>query len=203
MMADVGAYIGGHGGHCWKDYGTLRLMKEELGIRSMVDVGCGIGSQVRLAQSMGMDAVGIDGDPDVRPDHVVDFTRGTLEPSRDFDLGWSVEFLEHVPERFSENYMKVFERCSYVVCTASHMQSLYGWHYNIKPMDWYIGLFREWGFDYWPAMRALCLGHSTMKPYATNSPNGLTFLQDTGMVFRRHDAWNPYPVQVETEWTEV
>ena len=54
--------IGSHGGKTWVDEGALDYLIEKYGIKSMVDVGCGPGDMVELAQGRGLEAYGIDGD---------------------------------------------------------------------------------------------------------------------------------------------
>ena len=73
----------------------------------MLDVGCGPGGMIELAESVGISSWGIDGDPYVKrqtPVIIHDYTLGPVDASRlprkQFDLAWSVEFLEHVEEKF-------------------------------------------------------------------------------------------------------
>ncbi|NBR26336.1 MAG: hypothetical protein EBU08_21645, partial [Micrococcales bacterium] len=83
---------------------------------------------VELARLRDIEAYGIDGDftieypKELRP-HITthDFTTGpciTL-PRQEFDLAWSVEFLEHVEEKYQENYMDAFTKCIYAIVTAA------------------------------------------------------------------------------------
>lgn len=187
-------HLGGHGDTSWTDEGTLKFVRDYLRIRSMIDIGSGPPAQALLARGLGIDAVSVDGDASVRPDHVVDFTKGTLETDREFDLAWSVEFLEHVPERFADNYMALFRKCRYVICTASFLASPQ--HYHLRHVGYWITLFEDHGFDYSPFLRNLILRHSTMKPYDIS----VTFLQSTGMTFIRKDVDSPVPVQREEPW---
>lgn len=84
----------------------MAFLISEYRIKSFLDIGCGPGGMVALASMRGLEAVGIDGDWQVpkEPDTNIiihDFTNGpcyTVKP--EFDLGWSVEFLEHVDEKY-------------------------------------------------------------------------------------------------------
>lgn len=56
-------HLGGHFGNVNKDPSTLRFLAERYGIRTMIDVGCGPGGMLDEAEALGIDAVGVDGDP--------------------------------------------------------------------------------------------------------------------------------------------
>ena len=59
---ELEAHLGGHQGKTHTDEGTLRWAISKLGIKSMLDIGCGPGGMVELANKMGVDAHGLDGD---------------------------------------------------------------------------------------------------------------------------------------------
>ena len=59
---ELEAHLGGHGGLTHTDEGTLRWAIDKLNITSMLDVGCGPGGMVELANQFGVNARGIDGD---------------------------------------------------------------------------------------------------------------------------------------------
>ena len=197
-MIPIPNHLGGSNNICWVDRGSLKFLKNCLNIKTMIDIGCGLGYQVKIAKELGINAWGIDGDPNVNPDILIDYTKKSYRPSYDIDLAWSVEFLEHVPERFINNYMETFERCRYIVCTASYFSSKR--HYNVQDIDYWIRLFRENGFVYSSYLKGSVLRNSTMKPYDTGSLNSLTFLQCSGMAFYRNDIPNPFPKQISKEW---
>ena len=167
-------HLGGHMNKVHTDRGTLEFLKKEYGIQTMVDVGCGPGDMVEIANNKGIRAVGVDGDFTLdfgnTPVILHDFTTGPVPlwqiPSspieRDpmqtvpwyhgavFDLGWSVEFLEHVEERYLPNFMDVFWRCKYVVCTAAPpIENDHGHHHvNCQPIEYWIEKFDSYGFDF-------------------------------------------------------
>ena len=55
-------HLGGHNGVTHLDEGALRWAISTLKIESMLDVGCGPGGMVELAEWYGLDSHGIDGD---------------------------------------------------------------------------------------------------------------------------------------------
>ena len=66
--------IGNHNNRTWYDRGALRFMRNNFGVDTMVDIGCGTKNQVKTALAMGYsEAIGIDGDEKVEPDIVSDF----------------------------------------------------------------------------------------------------------------------------------
>ena len=59
---ELEAHLGGHGGKTHTDEGTLRWAINALGIQSMLDIGCGTGGMVELANNLGVHDHGLDGD---------------------------------------------------------------------------------------------------------------------------------------------
>ena len=93
-------HLGGHLNKTHTDRGAFLYIKNEFNIESMLDVGCGTGGMLEIAELRGVEAIGIDGDYtlDFGDLNVIvhDFTIGPAPLDREFDLCWSVEFLEHV-----------------------------------------------------------------------------------------------------------
>jgi len=176
-MSDIKGVLGGHCNKTWDDHGALKFMVENYGVKSMIDVGCGPGGQVKNGKKLGIISVGVDGDKDVNPDVLVDFRKEPYIPEQSFDLGWSVEFLEHVHEDYMDNYMSIFKKCKYVICTASQVVSKA--HVNCKPLDWWKEKFSDAGFWHSDEMLKEVLKHSTMKKKKGHK----TWLEQTGMVY--------------------
>jgi hypothetical protein len=186
-MSETPDHLGGHSNKTWEDEGALKYLIEEIGLKTMIDVGCGPGGQVDTAKELGIDAIGIDGDPSVEADVTHDFTVGPPDIDKKFDLAWSVEFLEHVAEDYMDNYFSLFEKSRYVVCTASPQEGDY--HFNVKPREWWLEQFEKRGFKYRQDLLDNVLQHSTMKRKrlkhkTTRQLLGtFTWLEQTGMVF--------------------
>lgn len=87
-------------------------MLETLGVKSVLDVGCGRGISTSWFLYHGVDALCVEGSHDayqhsMLPDPSTqmvehDFSRGPWWPSRTFDAIWCVEFLEHVSTHLLE-----------------------------------------------------------------------------------------------------
>ena len=94
------------GGHLWKthiDTGTLSYIQSKYDVRTAIDLGCGPGGMVKEMEKTGIKAMGIDGDYTLNPDtnwRCHDFCSGPLRLDSEYDLCWTVEFLEHVDEKY-------------------------------------------------------------------------------------------------------
>ena len=177
------SHLGGHLNKTHNDRGTLAFLISEYGIKSFLDVGCGPGGMVALAGMRGLEAVGIDGDwqvPKEKDTNIVihDFTTGPcLLTKSQFDLGWSVEFLEHVEEAYQDFYMQAFARCKYVVTTAAPPGHTGHHHVNCQPQEYWHQVFDKHGFDYDDAV--------TQRIRTQESTMQKPFMQRTGMFFKR------------------
>ena len=185
-------HLGGHLNKTHVDEGALIFLKDVFGVRTMLDIGCGPGGMVELALKHGIRAVGVDGDasvirlnekyrdvPGILPLQVVhDYTLGPLpmDIGEEFDLAWSVEFLEHVEERFQENYMESFCRAKVVAMTHA-LPGAPGYHHvNCQPEQYWIDVFGRYGFDYLADETKVLRKRSTMVK---------NFMRNTGKIFRR------------------
>ncbi|MBC8549240.1 MAG: class I SAM-dependent methyltransferase [Candidatus Brocadiales bacterium] len=155
-MSKTPEHLGGHLNKTHTDFKTLEYLMGRYNIKSMIDVGCGPGDMIKIAQNVGIDACGIDGDFNLKrgwEEREVeglchDFATGSPKIDEEFDLAWSVEFLEHVDEEYQESYMSVFRKCNYVICTAAPPGAPGHHHVNCRDRDYWIDVFDKNGFDY-------------------------------------------------------
>lgn len=143
-------HLGGHKGRTHLDQGVLEFMKEEYNVKSMLDIGCGPGGMVHLARRLDIDAYGIDGDFTIERDgdyfFIHDYAVSKSDINLEVDFAWSCEFVEHVNEEYIPNYMPDFQRAKYVVMTFSEKGGYH--HVNIKSADYWIEIFKSYGFNY-------------------------------------------------------
>ena len=174
-------YAGGHMSVTHTDVGALEFLAAK-GAFSLLDVGCGPGGQVQEAMNRGWSAFGIDvdvsllegkGPPNVA---IIDLADQPVIFHRKFDVVWSVEVAEHIPEQFEENYITpLVENCDkYLVMTASNVPMPL--HFNCKPKEHWIEQIEKGGLTYNEGLLKQLLESSTMER---------EFLRDTGMVFNR------------------
>ena len=164
--------LGGHLGVTNMDVGALQYLVDTFAIKTMIDVGCGPGGMVKAARELGLIAYGLDGDIWCNANIVHDFTKGPFEIER-MDLAWSVEFLEHVEERYMSNIFSVLNKCKYVFCTHNPKPGL--WHSNCMPNEYWIDVFENNDFEYDEEVTLQVKKKSTMVK---------SFVQDNGTFFR-------------------
>ena len=176
-------HLGGHLNKTHVDEGALDFLIENFDIATMLDIGCGPGGMLDLARDRGIHSVGLDGDytlPRRRNVHLHDFTTGPFlnweNDDIEFDLGWSVEFLEHVESKHVPAIMHAFQRCKYLIVTAAPPGYTGHHHVNCRSLDYWEGAFNASGFYYDADMTAKIKDASSMKK---------PFLQMNGMFYRR------------------
>ena len=144
-------HLGGHLNKTHLDEGALLWLKDTFSATTYLDIGCGPGGMVELAEQYGLDSHGIDGDYTLTRYNsnkftIHDFTHGPAPLTSKYDIAWSVEFVEHVYEEYIPNYMPAFQQCKYVVMTYAPP----GWtghhHVNLQEEDYWVAKFKEYGF---------------------------------------------------------
>lgn len=144
-------HCGGHFGWAQMDLGVLRYMIELIDPKTGIDVGAGIGEMVTRMNDNGIQAVGIDGDINCCANHPRlihhDYARGPISLG-EFDLGWSVEFLEHVCEHHMANYMATFKGCRWLAITAAPPGRGGHHHVNCQWQAYWVKHFDAAGFDF-------------------------------------------------------
>ena len=188
MNESLPEHLGGHMNKVHTDRATLLYLQEKYDINSMVDVGCGPGDMVMIAKDRGINAMGIDGDFTLQdmwkarelPIVLHDFTKSEVAMSAfaGWDLGWSVEFLEHVEEKYMDNWMAIFEKCKYIVCTAAPPGHAGHHHVNCQTREYWIEKFDGYGFEY---------DEEETEYIRTNSVMRKPFMQRNGMFYVRKD----------------
>ncbi len=129
---------------------------KELGVRSMIDVGCGLGYSLKYFEDAGVEVLGVDGSPSALTQSVVpgkvqqhDFTNGPWSPPKSYDLVWSTEFIEHVEQQYEPNFLKTFEAASKYLMITFAIPGQQGHHHvNLQYEDYWIDRMKEIGFKY-------------------------------------------------------
>mmetsp|Transcript_24291 Transcript_24291/g.33452 ORF Transcript_24291/g.33452 Transcript_24291/m.33452 type:complete len:328 (+) Transcript_24291:67-1050(+) len=162
---------------------------ETLRVRSLIDVGCGSGVVVKYFLERGVDAWGVEASNEaiqtsfLPRDRIVqhDFTRGPWFPPEGqvVDVAYTVEFLEHVEEKYLDNVVALLKSARYLIMAASRHG---GWsHVNVHRKWWWIEKMEAYGFVYSPEITEivtkLVLTHKEID-------RGYSYLFMTGLVFR-------------------
>ena len=170
------------------DSGIVRALRDRLGITSLIDIGCGNGVATNIYAGMGIDVTGVDGDWTCLPDDSRfirhDFTEGVLDIGL-FDLAYSVEFLEHLHEKYLPNVMSLFASCRYAVITAAKPGQKGHHHVNCQPPEYWHKVFSNWGFQYDHKTTMWLKDQSNMqKASGHRKGRHVKYFQRTGMFFR-------------------
>ena len=152
----------GHlGGYVYDDieYGTYCTevwdwLINECKVRSMVDIGCGLGHTLKYFGARGCDVLGIDGSVSAIEDNEVpgsvrrhDYTKDKLVIDKAYDMIWSAEFVEHVEEKYIANFMETFKAASKYILITHATPGQGGYHHvNEQPRDYWLDKFSEIGF---------------------------------------------------------
>lgn len=144
-------HLGGHFGNTNMDEATLAELIRRFQPRTMIDVGCGPGGMVDLAQRLGIAAFGIDGDPFMARAGVIihDYTAGPWTKAEPVDLIWCTEFVEHVEEQYAPHFLATFDLGRVLFLTAAP-PGFPGWHHvNCQPATYWVTLLgrRGWQLD--------------------------------------------------------
>ena len=181
------AHLGGHQNKTHLDQGALDWLIKTTNAKTFLDIGCGPGGMVELAKSKGLLVKGIDGDHTLKrlneTDYTLhDFSKGPHIPDFEYDIGWSVEFVEHVEEKYIPNYMPCFQSCNTVVITYAPP----GWeghhHVNLKDEDYWIQTFATNGLKHKAELTKQLREHSTMN---LGKKGKKAFVRNRGLVFTK------------------
>ena len=168
-MSHTKGHLGGHLNLTHTDEGSLRFMIENFNIKTMLDVGCGPGGQIILAKNLGISAKGIDGfpGPKAQKDAEIilhDFSDGPYDHKREkFDLAWCCEFVEHVYEKYIDNYMNSFKSCKFVIMTFAPPGKLGHHHVNCRKQEYWIEVMKKNNLHYNREVTKQIRNLSTMK----------------------------------------
>ena len=177
-------HLGGHLNKTHLDEGALKWLKETFNAKTYLDIGCGPGGMVELADQLGLDCHGVDGDYtltryDSNKFTIHDFTQGPAPISNLYDIGWSCEFVEHVYEEYIPNYVQAFQKCKILAMTYAPP----GWtghhHVNLQEEKYWIDTLAEYSLIYNKDLTMQLRNHSTMNLHKKKK----AFVKNRGLIF--------------------
>jgi cyclopropane fatty-acyl-phospholipid synthase-like methyltransferase len=125
------------------------------GINSIIDVGCGEGHSTKYFIDNGVDAIGIEGGENAYNNSPVkenlilnDFTESAFIPEKRYDAVWCCEFVEHVEERYSDNFLKTFDCANKIFMTHAVVGQDGYHHVNCQNSEYWIDKMEQRGFIY-------------------------------------------------------
>lgn len=149
-LPHLGGYNPTHDGQgTWAPELWQKLI-DDLGIKSMVEIGSGLGDTVRWFRDHGVDALGIEGEPNAARESgaiIHDYTKGPRIVA-ECDLVWSAEVLEHIEEKYLDNVMRTFRAGRHVGLTAARPGDVGHHHVNCRAPEYWIGVFERYGFEH-------------------------------------------------------
>jgi SAM-dependent methyltransferase len=157
---DIVTFVDGHLGGCntTGDPGTecpkmWKYVRDKYNIKSVLDVGCGFGFHLKYFKDfLNLKIFGIEGSEKVQklsffPESIAahDYTKGPYFLEEEFDLCWSIEFVEHVNHEYRQNFLSNFAKCKYLIMTHGLPgQSGYN-HVNCQDHDYWINELKNYG----------------------------------------------------------
>lgn len=125
------------------------------GIKSVLDIGCGEGYSTKYFIDKGIECIGIEGGENAIINSPVknnlilhDYTISNFIPSKTFDAIWCCEFVEHVEEKYVENFLETFDYSNQIFMTHA-VPGQPGYHHvNCQNSDYWINLIEKRGFIY-------------------------------------------------------
>jgi SAM-dependent methyltransferase len=128
---------------------------EKYSVKSVLDVGCGMGHAIENFLNYCDDVVGIDGSQYVIKNSLFnkfiqyhDFTIDSPDLKREFDFCWSCEFVEHVEEKYMHNFLKIFASSKLLAITYAEPGQPGHHHVNCQPKEYWIDNLKKYGFAY-------------------------------------------------------
>lgn len=182
-MTILPEHLGGHADKTNLDEGALKWVIDKFKPDTFLDIGCGPGGMVELAEKHGISSFGVDGDFTLErynPDRFLihDFTHGPAPLHNTYDIGWSVEFVEHVYEEYIPSYIEAFKHCKVVIMTYAPPGHGGYHHVNEQTAEYWIQQFSKYGFTHQPELSLELRNSSTM-----GSKKKKQFVRARGMVF--------------------
>jgi hypothetical protein len=138
-------------GYNYVDYPVFDYLCKKYDVRSMVDVGCGWGGMVDYSIEQGVKSLGIDFSNklnmfDKEEFMFHDYTKGRYILEDVCDLGWCIEFLEHVEEKYLDNIFSTLSCCKVICCTHAIPNQPGIHHVNCQKPIYWIDVFKKYGF---------------------------------------------------------
>jgi hypothetical protein len=122
--------------------------------KTMLDIGAGEGFAAHWFDTRGVRAIAIEGEKAASKvcigkrlrTIVHDYTLGPILNLPEFDLGWCCEFVEHVEEKYADNFLSTFSRCQTIAMTHA-LPGQQGYHHvNCQPADYWVDKMFARGF---------------------------------------------------------
>ena len=178
---------------------------KELGCKTMLDIGCGVGMNVAYANEMlGYEGYGLEGDAGCVPHKLIDniilhdfendgFIDKSKLPYKEFDLVYCVVVSEHIEDSANAQFMDALALGKWVVFTWCEPGYPGYHHVNCQFPDYWIPKFEQKGYKHLKDKSAdarNCPLYMYKQPWWRGEQYNQKqvrkpYLRDWGMVFKR------------------
>ena len=205
-IVDTLPHLGGnaYGG----DPGTFEprvwdLLVSTLGLKSVLDVGCGEGHALSyMKDKLNCSVLGIEGLAENIPyisaknvEAILCDVTVQVPDVPQCDLVWSCEFVEHVDEKYINNILRLFEAGRVIAMTHAVPGQGGHHHVNCKPSSYWVSRIESIGYEFDPELTTRCRVFA-MGPYFKQS--GLVFTRCKSIISYASKVCNvPDPVAFE------
>ena len=130
-------------------------IKKELGITSVLDVGCASGHWLSCYEKEGVEVNGIEGAKNAIPFMLIDPAkilihdlRNPLEDDYSVDLVMSIEVAEHIEPEYADTYVDTLTKhdADYIIMTAAPPGQGGVGHWNLQPKSYWVNKFNDKGY---------------------------------------------------------
>jgi cyclopropane fatty-acyl-phospholipid synthase-like methyltransferase len=124
-------------------------------IKSVIDVGCGEGHSTKYFYDKGCEVLGIEGGKNAISNSPIkekiilhDYTESPYTPNKTYDAVWCCEFVEHVEEKYIDNFLTTFDYSNNIFLTHA-IPGQGGYHHvNEQNSDYWIDKITTRGFNF-------------------------------------------------------
>lgn len=160
---------------------SWQYLVDKLGITSVLDLGSGIGHNVKWFYDKGLRTIAVEGlkqnvDNAIVPTIHHDLTLGEVQTDL-VDLVLCTEVVEHIEEQYIDNLLNSLIKGKYILMTHGVPGQLGYHHVNCQTSDYWINHLEKKGY--------ILLEKETEAIRELANNEGARFLTDTGMVFKR------------------
>jgi SAM-dependent methyltransferase len=181
---------------------VVPIVLELLRVRSVCDVGCGVGAWLNAFAKQGVsDLLGIDGDyvePEMLQIPSAYFQRTDLEKPfrlhRNFDLAVCLEVAEHLPPSRAESFVEDLTHLAPTILFSAALPHQGGVnHVNEQYLSWWAKIFERHGFGVCDVIRSRIWDNTDLIPcYRQNI-----------VIFARSEIISSNPLLVESRIGQV
>ena len=164
---------------------------QSLEVKTILDVGCGMGFSTKFFHDSGCDVLGIEGckNPTINgaiPDKMVhcDLYNGPYV-HKEVDLIWCCEVLEHIDEEYLPNVLETFKQAKYLAVTAAKPGQGGHHHVNLRKSSYWITKMQEIGYTLDAGLTRVCRQLSCFDAHLWSDINN--HFDDTGLIFKRDE----------------